>query len=93
MGDMLIQGVNNISGSENETGKQIYERQLRSIQDQAKDLHSKVLAEFAGKNLSASEKTEVDALVVRLEKASGAKLAEVSWGKAVFNSIGVGDIR
>lgn len=70
-----------------ETGKAAYSRIVANAKEQAKELHSKILSDFPeGKELSENEKKRIAELLARLEKASGAKLEDVSWGKAVFNT-------
>ncbi len=93
LGDALSEWIRLFGGKGYETGKDIYNQSLKQTQSQAKELHAKILAECNGKDFSVSEKAEIDALIQRLETAAGSKLAEVSWGKAVFNSAGVDDIK
>lgn len=75
-----------------ETGKSIYEQQIKQAQDRAKELHSQIITQFQWKNIPETERIEVEKLITRLEKLAWAKLEEVSWWKAVFNTIGAGDI-
>jgi hypothetical protein len=59
---------------------------MKQFQDQAKVLHSQILAELSGKTLSPIEQASTEQIMARLEKLSGAKLAEVSWADAVLTS-------
>lgn len=71
-----------------ETGKDIYERQIKQVQERSKAIHGQLIAEFNGKNISPNEQAQIDSLIARLGKTSGAKLNNVSWGTAVSNSLG-----
>ncbi|MDD2916276.1 MAG: hypothetical protein PHH70_00320 [Candidatus Gracilibacteria bacterium] len=76
-----------------DTGRQIYENQIKELQGRSKTLHLQIMAEhFETKNLSDSEKINIEHLLQKLEKISGAKLEHVSWGKVVFNSVGIDEI-
>lgn len=91
----IVAGVGDWIGEKTgafETGKSIYEQQIKQAQDRAKELHSQISIQFQWKNIPESEKAEVGKLIARLEKLAWAKLEEVSWWKAVFNTIGAGDI-
>lgn len=75
-----------------ETWKQIYEQQIIQAKELAKSIHSIIIQEFNWKNLIPSEKDQIEKLILRLEKISWEKLTEVTWAKAVFNSVWMDDI-
>lgn len=92
----VVAGVGDFIGEKTElyeTGSVISARNIEQSVGQVKKLHAKILADFQGKELSLSEKTKIDELVIRLEKVSRAKLEHVSWGTAVFNSASIDDIQ
>ena len=68
------------------TGKEIYENQMKQIQERAKALHAQLLAEFNRKTLSPTEQANIDILVLKLEKMTGVKLEHISWADAVLTS-------
>lgn len=88
----IVAGIGDFVGEKTgaySTGKEAYSGIVANAAASAKELHAKIRAEFGnGESLSNTEKTRVAELMVRLEKASGAKLEHVSWADAVTNSVG-----
>lgn len=72
-----------------ETGKGTYENIIKQSVNQAKELHSKIIAEFEWKDASEEQKQQISIINTKLEKILWAKLEDVSWGKAVFNTLWV----
>lgn len=73
-----------------ETGKSIYEDQIKQTHARAKDLFTKISSDLQTWKIWEADKSKIQSIIAKLEKVLGAKLEEVSWWDAAMNDINKG---
>lgn len=76
-----------------ETGKSIYEDQIKQVHSRAKDLFAKISSDLQTGKIWESDKSKIQSITTKLEKILGTRLEEVNWWDAAMNDINKGILK